>query len=191
MAGKYNYPTEDELTLKLLEHFESAQGTPAEDDGAAWYAVARRECRRMARAHDVTLATAAGVVAALSPRVQWSTNLKLADQTLAQRGTDAPAPRGAMLANYRKADRIANGERPLDVLGGPKVRAFYRALMGDANACVVDTWMLQAVEWPAPNLNAKGYAAISAALVNAARLANLPVSELQAIVWTQVRGDAR
>lgn len=183
MAQKYAYPTHEEMQLGLLEHFEAAayQG-PA--DGASWYVDARREARRMARTYGVGLGAACGVIAALSPRVQWSQNLKLAEEVL-RTGT---VESGAMRDNLLKAQRIADGERPLAVLGGPKVRAFYRALMGDANAAVIDTWMLVAVNWPREGLSARQYERVEAALRDAARITNLPVSEFQAIVWTQVRG---
>lgn len=180
---KYEYPTDEELLISLLEHYEAAayQG-PA--DGASWYVDARREARRLARTYNVGLGAACGVIAALSPRVQWSQNLKLAEEVLATGTVKA----GAMRDNLLKAQRIADGEQPLRVLGGPKVRAFYRALTGDADAAVIDTWMLTAVAWPREGVTQGQYNRIEHALREAARITRLPVSELQAIVWTQVRG---
>lgn len=65
---------------------------------------------------------ACGIVSALSPQTAWSENLKSAMQ-LAQTRT-APT----FKPNVDKALAILDGAHPLDVLGGPKVRAFYMNL---------------------------------------------------------------
>jgi hypothetical protein len=170
----------------LLEHWEDAYDNAPAPAGSSWYADARAECRRMARAHGSTLTRVAGVVAALSPQLQWGVNLRIAEQVLST-GT---AQEGCLTASRQKAERIYDGERPADVLGGPKVRAFYRALLGDADAAVVDTWMFHAVGWPEKGgRGGKLYERVADALREAAALAQLPVSEFQAIVWTQVRGS--
>src|ERR1041385_7693911 len=92
--------------------------------GAEWYPLARRIARRMARKHGVTLATAAGVIAAVSPRMRWQSNLDGADALLGRQPVV-----GVFQRNLDKARRFIAGERPLDVLGGDKVRAFYGAIM--------------------------------------------------------------
>ena len=183
---RHVYPSHEEMLLRLLAHYEDAEGSTL-DDGAEWYALARREARRLSRAYDVTLRQAAGIIAALSPQVQWRVNLRLAEQVCRDGDVD-----GACLkASADKAWRIRNGEAPLAVLGGPKVRAFYRALMGDPEAAVLDTWMFQALDWPdGGTRSGRQYERAEGALREAARLVSLPVSELQAIVWCHVRGAA-
>lgn len=86
-------------------------------DGRTWYA----------QAHDLTRELdpddprrAAGVVAALSPRVNWSHNV-----TLARRAYANGAASGCLGNSCRAANRILAGEDPLDVLAAPKVRAFF------------------------------------------------------------------
>lgn len=153
-------------------------------DGARWYVGARKTVRSMAREHGVTVACAAGVVAALSPRLHWSRNVAAARIVLS-----GARPSGVFRTSYGKARRIYRGERPLRVLSGLKVRAFYRALMGDRRAAVIDTWILQAVGW-AHKVTDRVYAAIARALELAARRVHRSVTELQAAVWVAVRGRA-
>jgi len=183
-ARKHVYPTHEEMLLALLEHYEAADSVNG-GLGGDWYAEARRQCRRMAREHGLGLHAVAGIVAALSPQLQWHVNLRVAEQVCAT----GEAQEGCLRQSEDKAVRIRRGERPTDVLGGPKVRAFYRALLGDPDAAVIDTWMFQSVGWPEGGTRGgRHYEMVADALRDAARLVNLPVSELQAIVWTQVRG---
>lgn len=152
--------------------------------GAVWYRESRRHARRLAREHGVPVSRAAGVIAALSPRVQWAVNLRMADAALAGR------PYGGLKTSKRKAAAIVNGERPLDVLRGPKTRAFYRAIMGAENAAVVDTWMLKAAGWPGASVTSKQYERVASAMGAAAQSVGVPTATFQATVWTEVRGKA-
>lgn len=63
---------------------------------------------------------AAGVIAALSPRVAWARNVELAARACA----DGRAS-GTLGSSQRAADAILAGGDPLAVLRGPKVRAFF------------------------------------------------------------------
>lgn len=170
------------IANRLLKHWRAA--TPAErSQGKAWYTYARSVARKLARAFKVTLARAAGVLAALSPRVHWVHNVALARANLA-----GHEPKG-LRDNWYKASRITNGERPLKVLSGPKVRAFYRAIMGDETAVVVDTWMVEAAGWTA-SLTPRAYELIARATTHAAEVARTTPTRLQAGVWVTVRGRA-
>ena len=147
-----------------------------------WYRESRRTARALARKHGHTLSRSAGVIAALSPRTQWAANISGADHILGG-GDTGPG----FNANVEKACRIRDGERPLQVLGGPKVTAFYRAIMGDKHAAVVDVWMWRAMGVAPGDVP---YAVAEAALREAASKAGVAVADFQAIVWTQVRGGA-
>ena len=93
---------------------------PASD---AWYLHANELASTMAPA-----AEAAGVIAALSPMVSWSNNERLARYALLHGRAIGHFP-----ANCAKANRIMYGEHPLSVLGGHKVRAFYRCILDPEN----------------------------------------------------------
>lgn len=145
-----------------------------------WYRQTRRMARALARRHGVTLGTAAGVIAALSPRVQWGRNMTVADELLSGR-----TPSGVFGANQAKAQAIRSGRRPLDVLSGPKVRAFYRTIMGHDDP-VVDVWMLRAAGIRKATRSAVRM--VAGALRRAAAMVQVAVHELQAAVWVKIRG---
>ena len=154
--------------------------------GVEWYRTARVTARRLARVHGCTQATAAGVIAALSPRLTWSYNVIAADAVL---GMAERVP-GVFRANLAKARAIANGARPLVVLSGPKVRAFYRALMGDSSAAVVDVWTARAAGVDPEGLSPKLYEQVARALRMGADEVGTTTSAFQAVAWVAVRGRA-
>lgn len=91
--------------------------------GARWYVEANRLALELSPGN---VERGAGVIAALSPREIWTRNANNARLLFANGGTGTIG----LGANVAKAMRIYAGEAPLDVLGGPKVRAFY--------GCIVD-----------------------------------------------------
>ncbi len=75
---------------------------------------------------------AAGVIAALSPRMPWPRNLELAARAYA----DGHAT-GALGRSCRQANDILAGAHPFDVLTGTKVRAFYALIDNPDDAWTV------------------------------------------------------
>jgi hypothetical protein len=67
----------------------------------------------------------AGILAALSPALEWDANVE-GGHHVAKTGTPFYLQTGA---NNKKALRILNGEHPLDVLGGHKVKSFYHNIL--------------------------------------------------------------
>jgi hypothetical protein len=147
---------------------------------------------------------AAGVIAALSPRCHWRTNVAWAGALIeaAERG-DASPPNVHTRAMRAQAWRIARGEAPLDVLGGPKVRAFFANITGDLSAVTVDTWAARVALGDytphptkagqyavTPSLSGRLYHLIARAYREAAAILNLPARDVQAAVWVHVRGAA-
>ncbi len=150
-----------------------------------WYKEARATARSMARKYGVTLSTAAGVLAALSPRVSWKANVRGADAVFRFEPDENIA---GFNSNKDKARRIAAGERPLSVLGGPKVTAFYRAIMGDMDSVVIDVHMYRAMGYDPKKCTIVEYRAAEAAVRRAAAAVGLEPAVFQAIVWAQQRG---
>lgn len=72
---------------------------------------------------------AAGIIAAVSPRVRWEWNMTMAARTY----VDGFAS-GTLPSNCAKANAIYNGAAPLTVLGGDKVRNFYLNIV-DPRGC--------------------------------------------------------
>lgn len=89
-------------------------------DGMHWYDYARDYAASL----DTDVSRAAGILAALSPQQSWPVNKKMAAEFYGGRRDVHTTD------NVVKAERILNGETPLDILGGPKVRAFYANIMG-------------------------------------------------------------
>ncbi len=178
---KHTYPDHDTMVMSLLEHYEASN-----NEGERWYAESRRYARQLQRQYGGGLGRAAGIIAALSPQLQWVVNKRLAAQVMAE---GWPAE-GCLELSANRAHAIWMGERPLAVLGGNKTRAFYRAIMGDEDAAVIDTWMAVALGWPHNSFSPLQYERCERALRVAASYTPHTVATFQAIVWTQVRGGA-
>jgi hypothetical protein len=115
------------LTLAKTTHRVILAAREAEPTAWRWYYDAREIAARIAQRHGVSVATAAGVIAALSPGCHWERNLRDANRLL-QDG-EAFRDAGTYKANVKKAHRIRLGERPLRVLGGLKTVNFYLCIM--------------------------------------------------------------
>ena len=174
-----------------------------------WYGAARIFCVGIGRPHGLTLEAVAGAIAALSPQVSWREQTAYAPAILDAWAQDAPIPGPGYTANKVKAVRILDGAPPLDVLGGPKVRAFYRCILtggADPSAVCVDrhAWAIaHGIERTgsrggahAPELTAKRYREAAAAYVDAAaRLRDaypalapiLTPARVQSLTWTHWR----
>ncbi len=174
------------ITRKIMGHWQRT--TPeVRASGVAWYRDARRLISTLARKYGRTRCTVAGIVAATSPRQSWGRNVVVSEEFLA-----GGAPSGVFRDSATKARAILAGAKPLVVLGGRKVRAFYRALCGDDTACVIDVWMLRACGLSGtarPNSNGL-YARVERAVVAAARQLRVSVTEFQATLWITIRGSA-
>lgn len=112
-------PSAEVMRRNLLDTLAGAS-PEAEAEGSAWYLAAHSIAADIADRHGLTLAQAAGVIAALSPQCGWAENVRLADQAAA----DGEAS-GHTADACRKADAILAGADPFEVLGGRKVRSFY------------------------------------------------------------------
>lgn len=161
--------------------------------GARWYGAAWLYAESLSREFpraDLSAEQVAGIIAALSPRARWSTNLDWARAVVKARAQRRGCPTVSTGANRRAAWRIARGADPLDVLMGPKVRAFYRAICGDARAVCVDIWAIRVAcaEDFAPTPKQSGE--IAAAYAVAAEARGISPRDIQAATWVHARGAA-
>lgn len=122
--------------------FEYVMASASEADLVAainWYPLANAFCAQWAQAFGLETWQVAGITAALSPQLRWDKNKAQAIEVCARLQNDKSLV-GLMAypANLGKAKRIFTGENPLDVLGGMKVRNFYRNLMLDETAVTID-----------------------------------------------------
>lgn len=162
--------------------------------GRAWYPDFRRTCTTRGRAYGLGTGAYAAVFAGCSPANTYAGNLSMADAILQGRGwldtsvKVMPAHAGAV----RVAQAALQGHYPsrywLGLLNGRKVRAFYGAIMGHQQGdCVVDRHMARML---GDEFGVKSrYHAMSAALVEAARLAGEERHGFQAALWINERGS--
>lgn len=94
------------------------------------------------------------------------------------------------VAELGRTTTTRDGAEPLAVLGGDKVRAFYRAICGDHHAVVLDAHMLRAARFKKPKTTPREYARIAARLRAEARQHGERPAAFQAIVWCHIRGKA-
>ncbi len=117
------------LTRNILETYRSA--TPDQyAAGVDWYPHARRIAGELAEETGVTLETAAGVLAALSPQNAWEKNVRDAREAC-RAGTAKGLHTGAQT---RKADDILSGLHPVDVLRGTKETSFFHNIVNPTGA---------------------------------------------------------
>jgi hypothetical protein len=162
-------------------------------DGLAWYRNAQAWAAALGQEHGKPLELVAGVTAALSPLTEWEQNKRKAEVMMANgwpRGIDA---------FIRQAHLIYMGKEPINVLRGPKVRAFFFAIRdaGEYNEAVVDRHALSVYFGrPVTNTerrfckgrNTKG---VQRAYACVATEVGVRPHELQAITWVQWRGEKR
>ncbi len=188
------YPTGSQMFEAILEVFSSA----SEDDvaaGLSWYAHTARQAVEDVRsaflaAHGETLPFAAGcgILAALSPATGWGDNCAGAIEFAITGNMFAQTP----LFNAR-ASAIAQGVTPLDVLGGRKVRSFYRNILDPSNpgpvtvdrhaASLVFGLRLSERALKPLTGNIGGYAYCAGAYRAAARYLGLIPCQVQAVTW--------
>lgn len=155
------------------------------ESGMAWYPNANAIMREWSDTYAQPLARVASVTAALSPQLEWTRNLVIADDVLAGR---EPSIGGALFANIRKAQAIANGSTiAREFKQAPKVASFAVNLAGDyESAITVDTHAAQAAQ-ASPLADARltipAYAAFADAYRRAAYEVGFPPAYFQAIVW--------
>jgi hypothetical protein len=179
----------DALITRILAAFDSASAADMAE-GERWYETARATAEALAAGTLLTIEHAAGVIAALSPRVRWETNVAAAATMIATAGRSVVMPSVAGYnRNCEKAWAIANGADPAEILGGPKVTSFYANICGDENAVTIDVWAARAAEGES-NVNAPSgnrYRELAEAYRLAARARNVSPMVMQATVWVYTR----
>lgn len=178
----------------VLGTFESATDSHIAD-GLVWYREAHNFCLTL----DSNVEKAAGIVAALSPNNNWINNMRMAER-LYSNGT---GERCGLGQNVSKAMKIYNGDAPLDVLGGNKVRAFYLSILDpndmsvvpviDRHAFDIAVGMITDTRTRAI-LSRKGvYGQFAEVYCEAAEIAGIGAKQMQAatwVAWREIHGIA-
>lgn len=152
-----------------------------------WYDYAGRFCADLDKDHALPQGTAAGVVAALSPLNTWESQVRFTPEIIRKGLAGEWIPGAGFTSNKEKAIRILCGEKPLNVLGGDKVRNFYRNLTGDWEAVTIDRHAVNVAGWTGPAWDKrpdnKHYHRIAFAFKSAAQSLGLAPAECQALTW--------
>jgi len=177
--------------------------------GRGWYPAAFNSCAALAVC-PADIHIVCGIAAQLSPRAQWSVNLRWTAEVYSAALNRDPMPRVSTTQRRVRAWRIAAYAAgpdvdaipaalafdPMSVIGTqPKVGPFYRAIMGDGDAVTLDVWAVRAATGITDERhNARlldsvsGRPAIDVAYRRAADITGESARDLQAITWLAVRG---
>lgn len=187
----------------LVENLRSLYDRATPDElraGLDWYRTAHSIAREIGAELGATVETGAAILAALSPRCDWSDNVE--DARRVARGESTVR---ATRANADKARAIANGAPISSTLvkarGGFKVRAFYACILdpeSPAAPVCIDSHGIGAAIGRTPTdaeanvaFSRRPFYARLARAFDAARPENLPAREFQAIVWVVWRAIPR
>lgn len=172
------------------------RATPDERQrGAEWYADAREHAGRLGiilgYAGPEAIERGAAIIAVLSPQLEWSRNVAEAYAVVWAHRDGQQLPRvTAYPANVAKARAILAGGRPADVVSGPKVSSFYRAIVGAPTGPVVDrhaTRVATGHEYAAVTKGA--YRTVQEAYETAADILGVDPHTLQAATWLVCKRD--
>jgi len=152
--------------------------------GFAWYP----QAHAFAATLDTDIARACAVIAVLSPNTSWSANKTLALKAYANRsGEGCGFP-----DKVKKINRLFAGENPHDVVGGPKVTAFFQRILDPFSndiLPVIDRHAQDIAEGIRNNEakrkppTGKRYMEYANAYIEAAIRIGIPSAALQAITW--------
>jgi hypothetical protein len=150
-------------------------------EGLGWYPTIAAEVAEVGQRAGWTMPVAASVFSAFSPRCSVAQNRRKYRE-FAAGGTPAG------LSSHVDAARrcVAMG---FDGLNGPKTNAFARAVAGDADAVVIDSWMSRMAGW-SESPTAIQYRAAVAAIRELAAEWGMEPRAMQAWLWCIERGKA-
>lgn len=157
-------------------------------EGKEWYKLRNADVHKISVESVYSPKQVAGVIAVLSPMVEWSLNLKYARNFLKSKGR-ARGP--GFDQNRKKALAILKGN--FEVIKGPKVTAFFHSLLNpDYESPVIDTQMIAAFwkgiayrdDYKVVQQSDKRLEPLRLAIKEIAIEKRWTVSETQAIIWT-------
>lgn len=166
--------------------------------GESWYPTAYAIACKLAEKYNVSPIVAAGVIAALSPRNRWERNVADAENLIKVHSIDPDSVASVKVctfgANKAKAvQMLAESPKTVDaalnILSGPKLQEFFSCIMGiDEEACVdghaYSVWIGDRITVDSvPKISKKLRAQIKADYAQAAKIAGIKSSEMQAVTW--------
>jgi hypothetical protein len=180
------YVSHNQKVANILDVYDRAT-VDEQTRGAKWYPLAHGIVVEWAETFGRSIANVACIVAAISPQVEWSRNLIIADDVL---HGNPPSIGGAIQSFVRTAERIRD-DNATQLDGyfkvGCKVRSFAANLAGDYTVATIDTHAAQiAAGNPKANLRVdtwKRYEPVASAYVDAAKEIGIHPATVQAVTW--------
>lgn len=133
----------------------------------------------------------AGVLSALSPLKKWDLNVRIARISFS-----TGIAQGNIGQHNEKAQRIINGEHPLDVMRGDKTRSFAEAIATGGNGHIAtidrhahDIAMGQVYTDKTRKIGKRVYRDMAAAYAECAEYTGNSVNQIQAITWVAWRRE--
>jgi hypothetical protein len=156
------------------------------DAGMNAYENYQRKLAGYGRNFGFNITTSCGVFAALSPNLDEKNNFIALERILANDEGFIP---GYPL-NHEKARRIRDGAAPLDILHGPKTRAFFCNLADpEGSEVTIDghmysVWHLKRFTMSKAHINTqRQYDRIAADFRTAAKVVGIRANQMQAVCW--------
>lgn len=152
--------------------------------GRAWYPEARRVLAQIAGESDRSVAQAVAVFAITSANTTLASNLRFTKEILAGQRMAGCYPS----FQTPQIEAVFSTRYPGRFVRGPKCGPFYKAIMGDVDALVLDRWAARAagvegVKDIRPGLRRE----LEQAYRMAARFCGETVRAFQAIAWLDIR----
>lgn len=192
------------MTLRNQRHIQALLDLASageQSEGLTWYQRANLAAIRLADQYEIGIETAAGVIAALSPRNKWDRNLVDAENLIA--AYVAAGEEGCQEikvctfgSNKSKAVQIliweAGEALAKEILSGPKLIEFYSCILGQDDVCIdghaYSIWFGDRVTLAkVPSIGKKLREQIKKDYLAVAKKNNLKGYEVQAITWVAHR----
>lgn len=158
------------------------------EDNARWYAQAQGIALELS---PDNVWRGAGVISALSPLKKWELNVRYARESFA-----TGIAQGNMPMHNAIAQRILDGEHPLDVMRGDKTRSFAEAIAtgGKGNIATIDRHahdiaMGRVFTDKERKIGKRVYREMAAAFSECAEYTGESVNGIQAITWVVWRTE--
>lgn len=169
-------------THETYLHIVNSAAPDQIEAASIWYFEAQEVAEDVAELLNTSLEVGASIVASFSPRERWSSNV-------AKSYAFANGKPVTGLSN-NLAMAISSVTLGFDALKGLKTNAFARAIAGDRNAVVIDTWMIKAAGMESSKgINKKEYKELSLAVTEVANIIKLTPRTTQALIWIIARGS--
>lgn len=181
-------PSTEEMVDNLLTYFDKATREDLED-GALWYPRAFETAQAIAELHDVNIHVVAAVMSIVSPGTGWKLNKLLPARVIEHIKND---PHGGVqmpdwFPGYRPAwNRCHAAILFGDItITGRKTEPFYRAIIGDESATVIDRHMVRicANRQHVQTCSTGPFNRMIEAVQTAARARGVSFRTMQATVW--------